>query len=137
MTTDERKMLTTYRQQGFGYKKIAQLTGLSVNTVKTYCKRNALGGVVASRDCRSMDKICKCCGAPLFQTPGRKPKVFCSDACRTKWWNTHPELVNHRDGRQVVCGHCGQVFSVSKNSTRKYCSHNCYIAERFHGGELQ
>lgn len=137
MTTDERKMLTTYRQQGFGYKKIAQLTGLSVNTVKTYCKRNALGGEIASRDCRNMDKVCKCCGAPLVHTSGRKPKIFCSDTCRTKWWNTHPELVNHRDGRQVVCGHCRQVFSVSKNSSRKYCSHNCYIAERFHGGELQ
>ena len=130
MTTDERRALTTYRQQGYGYKKIAQLMGLSVNTVKIYCKRNALGGVVAPQNPSSMEKVCKCCGAPLVQTPGRKPKVFCSDTCRTKWWNTHPELVNHRDGRQVVCGHCGQVFSVSKKSTRKYCSHNCYIADR-------
>ena len=137
MTTDERRALTTYRQQGYGYKKIAQLMGLSVNTVKTYCKRNALGGKVAPQDPSSMEKVCKRCGAPLVQTPGRKPKVFCTDACRTKWWNTHPELVNHRDGRQVVCGHCGQVFSVSKSSTRKYCSHNCYIADRFHGGEKQ
>ena len=137
MTTDEKKALATYRQQGLGYKKIAQIMGLSVNTVKTYCKRNALGGVVASQDSRGMEKVCKCCGALLVQTPGRKPKVFCSDACRTKWWNTHPELVNHRDGRQVVCGHCGQVFGVSKNSTRQYCSHNCYIAERFHGGKMQ
>lgn len=136
MTTDERRALTTYRQQGYGYKKIAQIMGLSVNTVKTYCKRNALGGVVASQDSRGKEKVCKCCGAPLVQTPGRKPKVFCSDTCRTKWWNTHPELANHRDGRQVVCGHCGQAFSVSKNSTRKYCSHNCYIADRFHGGEM-
>lgn len=136
MTTDERRALTTYRQQGYGCKKIAQIMELSVNTVKTYCKRNALGGKVAPQDPSSMEKVCKCCGAPLVQTPGRKPKVFCSDACRTKWWNTHPELVNHRDGRQVVCGHCGQVFSVSKKSTRKYCSHNCYITERFHGGEM-
>ena len=136
MTIDERKMLTTDRQQGFGYKKIAQLTGLSVNTVKTYCKRNALGVVVASRDCHSMDKVCKYCGAPLVCTPGRKPKIFCSDVCRTKWWNAHPELVNHRDGQLVTCGHCGQVFGVRRKSTRKYCSHECYIAERFHGGEL-
>ena len=137
MTTNERRALTTYRQQGYGYKKIAQIMELSVNTVKTYCKRNALGGVVAPQNPSRMEKVCKCCGAPLVQTPGRKPKVFCSDSCRTKWWNTHPELVNHRDGRQVVCGHCGQVFSVGKNSARKYCSHGCYIADRFHGGELQ
>ena len=136
MTTEEKNTLTAFRQQGLGYKKIAQLMGLSVNTVKTYCKRNALGGTVTHQP-GSTEKACKCCGATLVQTPGRKCRVFCSDACRTKWWNAHPELVNHRSERQVICGHCGQTFSVSKNSTRKYCSHNCYIAERFHGGELQ
>lgn len=136
MTTDEKRMLTAYRQQGLGYKKIAQLMGLSVNTVKTYCKRNALGDVVANQDPRSIEKVCKHCGTSLVQTPGQKPRVFCSDACRTKWWNAHPELVNHRSERQVVCGHCGQVFSVGKNSARKYCSHGCYIADRFHGGGL-
>ena len=28
-------------------------------------------------------------------------------------------------------------LASNKNSTRKYCSHNCYIADRFHGGDLQ
>nr|DAW88014.1 MAG TPA: Sigma-70, region 4 [Bacteriophage sp.] len=136
MTTDEKRMLTSYRQQGLGYKKIAQLMGLSVNTVKTYCKRNALGGVVKNQSC-STEEACKCCGVPLIQTPGRKPRLFCSDACRTKWWNAHPELVKHRGDRQIICSHCGSVFSVNQHSTRKYCSHGCYIADRFHGGELQ
>ena len=136
MTTDEKRMLTAYRQQGLGYKKIGQLMGLSVNTVKTYCKRHDLGGAVTTQPC-STEKVCKCCGAVLVQTPGRKRKVFCSDACRTKWWNAHPELVKHRGDHQIICGHCGQTFSVSKNSIRKYCSHGCYIADRFHGGELQ
>lgn len=79
MTTDERRALTTYRQQGYGYKKIAQIMELSVNTVKTYCKRNALGGVVAPQNPRSIEKVCKHCGTSLVQTPGQKPRVFCSD----------------------------------------------------------
>lgn len=137
MTTDEKRMLTSYRQQGLGYKKIAQVMGLSVNTVKTYCKRNALGGVVAVQNDRSVGKVCKCCGTSLRQTPGQKPRQFCSDACRTKWWNAHPELVKHRGDRQIICSHCGSVFSVNQNSTRKYCSHNCYIADRFYGGKVQ
>lgn len=137
MTIDEKRMLSTYRQQGLGYKKIAQLMGVSVNTVKTYCKRNALGGKTAADDQCNIRKVCKCCGAPMIQIPGRKPRLFCSDACRTKWWNAHPELVKHRGGRQIICGHCGSEFSVNQNSTRKYCSHNCYIADRFHGGEQQ
>lgn len=136
MTTDEKRMLTIYRQQGLGYKKIAQMMGLSVNTVKTYCKRNALGAIVVQQP-HSTDSVCKCCNAPLVQNPGRKPRIFCSDACKVKWWNAHPELVKHRGDRQVICGHCGKPFGVNKNSTRKYCSHACYIADRFHGGELQ
>lgn len=136
MTAEEKRILATYRKQGIGYKKIAQLMGLSVNTVKTYCKRNALGGSVATQP-GSVEEVCKCCGATLVQTPGRKRRVFCSDACRTKWWNAHPELVNHRSDRQVICAHCGQTFNVTQNSARKYCSHTCYIADRFHGGELQ
>ena len=136
MTNQEKEQITALRSQGYGYKKIGQLMGLSVNTVKTYCKRNALGGTVANQP-GSTEKVCKCCGATLVQTPGRKRKIFCSAACRTKWWNAHPELVKHRGDHQVICGHCGQAFSVSKNSARKYCSHGCYIADRFHGGELQ
>lgn len=136
MTDLQKSQIAALRGQGYGYKKIGQLMGLSVNTIKTYCKRNALGGAVTNQPC-SLEQACKCCGAPLIQTPGRKPRVFCSDACRTKWWNAHPELVNHRNGCQVTCGHCGRAFTVGKNSTRKYCSHNCYIADRFHGGDLQ
>lgn len=136
MTDLQKNQITTLRGQGYGYKKIAQLMRLSVNTIKTYCKRNALGGTIKNPLC-STEKACKCCGAMLVQIPGRKRRIFCSDTCRSKWWNAHPELVNHRSERQISCGHCGQIFSVGKNSTRKYCSHNCYIAERFHGGELQ
>ena len=136
MTDLQKDQISTLRSQGYGYKKIGQLMGLSVNTVKTYCKRHDLGGAVTNQPC-STEKACKCCGASLIQTPGRKRRVFCSDACRTKWWNAHPELVNHRSERRVNCAHCGQTFNVTQNSARKYCSHTCYIADRFHGGELQ
>ena len=132
----QKKKIVTLRSQGYGYKKIGQLMGVSVNTIKTYCKRNALGGAVTNHPC-SIEERCKCCGATLIQTPGRKRRIFCSDACRTKWWNAHTELLHHRDGCQIICNHCGNTFFISKNSTRKYCSHNCYIADRFHGGEMQ
>ncbi len=104
MTIDERKMLATYRQQGYGYKKIAQIMGLSVNTVKTYCKRNALGGKVDSQNPGTMEKVCQYCGAPLAQTPGRKPRVFCSDGCRTKWWNAHLWQELPQKNHRLQCG---------------------------------
>ena len=79
MTNQQKDQITTLRTQGYGYKKIGQLMGLSVNTVKTYCKRNALGGTVSNQP-GSTEKVCKCCGATLLQTPGRKHKIFCSAA---------------------------------------------------------
>ena len=137
MTAKEKQTLTEYRRQGLGYKKIAQLLGLSENTVKTYCKRNNLAGEVAVRCSGSKVTRCKACGEPLVQIAGRKPRIFCSSACRNAWWNSHPSLIHHRDGHQISCGNCGKKLSVSKNSTIKYCSHACYVAYRFHGGAIR
>ena len=43
MNDTEEKRLISLRKQGLGYKKIAQAIGVSVNTVKTYCRRHAIG----------------------------------------------------------------------------------------------
>ena len=39
MTNEQRERITTMRQGGIGYIKIAQELGLSENTVKSYCRR--------------------------------------------------------------------------------------------------
>ena len=55
-----------------GYKRIAALTGYSLNTVKSVCRRNPNGE----------EKLCLQCGAKLVRTPHYKEKKFCSDTCR-------------------------------------------------------
>ena len=40
MTESERKHIIELQYQGFGYKKIAKLTGIPVNTVKSFCARH-------------------------------------------------------------------------------------------------
>lgn len=30
-----------------------------------------------------------------------------------------------------TCAHCGKPFTAYGNKERKYCSHNCYISDRF------
>ena len=37
MTNEQRAAIMEYRKNGCGYKKISQLTGISENTIKTYC----------------------------------------------------------------------------------------------------
>ena len=40
MTNAERSRIVELQQKGYGYKKIATITGLPQNTVKSYCSRH-------------------------------------------------------------------------------------------------
>lgn len=64
-----------------------------------------------------------------------KPRVFCSDECRVKWWHEHPEKIKQRAVYSFTCAGCGGQFTAYGNSRRKYCSHGCYIRARFKGGD--
>ena len=74
---------------------------------------------------------CLQCGKEVAQAPGRKKKKFCSDACRSKWWAAHPEQIRHKSNRTINCAFCGKAFQVHGGQKRKYCSHDCYIMDRF------
>ena len=71
----------------------------------------------------------------ITQTPGRKEKKFCSDECRHKWWNAHPEKITRKAVYSYTCSGCKKTFTAYGNSHRKYCCHACYIADRFKGGD--
>ena len=53
MATEMSQEILKYRSQGLGYKRIATLTGYSINTVKSVCRRNP------DRE----EKLCPQCGA--------------------------------------------------------------------------
>lgn len=133
MTEEQKATIQDLRSEGEGYKKIAQALGLPMNTIKSYCRRTNTPKV-ADEPVPEGD-VCECCGKPLAQTAGRKHKRFCSDACRHKWWNSHLHLVQRKAVYRLKCRHCGRAFASYGNSHRKYCSHECYVAERFGGGE--
>jgi len=65
MTDDEKRQIIVLRRGGLGYGKIAQQTGISVNTVKSFCRRSNL---VVSTGGKS---VCECCGKQIEQVPGR------------------------------------------------------------------
>lgn len=132
MTDEQRRQIAILRDEGNGYKKIAQALGLSENTVKSFCKRKRMGGVATQNT--SEGSTCQCCGKTVKQNPGRKLKKFCSDRCRMKWWNTHLDQVQKKANYDYVCPVCNKAFSAYGNANRKYCSHECYIEDRFGGG---
>jgi hypothetical protein len=132
MTDEQRIQIINLRDAGKGYKKIAQITGLSENTVKSFCQRRRIGGVALQRT--ADESVCQCCGKTVMQNPGRKQKKFCSDRCRMKWWNTHLDQVQRKANYDFICPVCKKSFTVYGNANRKYCSHDCYIEDRFGGG---
>ena len=133
MTDAQKTQIAELRMQGNGYKKIAQLTGISVDTVKSYCRRNPIR--VEEPQAEVQGCTCLCCGASISQIARQKPKKFCSDRCRNKWWNAHLDLAKRKANYDFTCQFCGRQFSAYGNKNRKYCSHSCYIEDRF-GGAL-
>lgn len=134
MTEIQKKQIAVYRSQGLSYTAISNIMEVSINSIKTYCKRNGLGGVRAYEKTNSIN-VCTCenCGQPVIQNPGRKKKRFCSDKCRNAWWNSHQEQVSKKANYECICAFCNKSFISYGNRHRKYCSHECYIEDRFGG----
>lgn len=123
------------RRRGVSYAEIAHALGIPETTVKTFCMRNGLRDADLEAYLEAWRKsappiVCKQCGEPLLQGVKRKPKQFCSDACRLKWWNAHRREVNKKGVRKRVCLACGKRF-VSYDAARKYCCQACYLRIRF------
>lgn len=137
MNSIQKERIALLRVGGESYARIAGILGLSVNTVKSYCRRNNLSGSMAVTAPKTPigQAFCRQCGKELSQILGKKTLKFCDDECRVKWWNAHPDKVNKRATYSFTCAHCKKAFTAYGNSGRKYCSHQCYINDRFKGGE--
>ena len=122
MTDAERNRIIELQHKGYGYKKIAAETGLSTNTVKSFCSRHPLQNEAASET----GALCRNCGIPLEHTPHKRKKLFCSDACRMAWWNAHPERVQRKAYYTLTCRCCGKQFESYGNAHRQFCSRACY-----------
>lgn len=124
MTVLQKEQITALRRQGLSYKEIADKVKVSKDTVKSFCRRNAIEAVNASEETKhtANTEHCIYCREPLNKT--RSTKKFCSDSCRLAW---------HKANRPptAVCARCGGKFDNNGNRSRKYCSTACYVAVRF------
>ena len=118
MTQNQVSVITYYQRKGLGYRRIAPLVGVPEDTVKSFCRKNK--GTAGDK--------CITCGAAVEQRPHKKRKLFCSDKCRLKWWNAHPELVR-RKRKEHICEYCGRPYMTHIKSQR-YCSRECFANAR-------
>lgn len=121
---ETKKSIFILRQQGESFAGIARLLSLSPNTVKSICRRSGIqAGAVPNPD----SSLCKNCGKPLVQIPGKKQKTFCSTDCRTAWWNK----TRSRKPYRLICYCCGREFISFGNRRKKFCSRECYRVSRY------
>lgn len=132
----QKEQIRNLRREGMSYAEIAKQVDVSRDAVISFCRRNGLQEIKKPMPVVNTDAadVCRECGKPLIQVNGMKRCVFCSKECRVKWWKEHPERPNQKAVYQYTCPHCGKPFSAYGNSKRKYCSHACYISDRFGGG---
>ena len=126
MTYEEKRKVDKLRLQGYGCTAISNTLGISLNSVKSYCRRSKPKEI-------PIDVIneggCEFCGKSLVHIEGKKKKKFCCDKCRISWWNHNRDKIHHRVSYEIVCLYCGETF-VSTDNSRKYCSQNCYRKSR-------
>lgn len=132
----DKEKVKFFREKGYSYSKIAALLSISENTIKTYCRRNDLGGVRGNIKQSNEEKIeiCKQCSNKLELLNRGKRKKFCSDKCRRLWWKEHDDYINRKAYYKLICEKCNKEFNSYGNKNRKYCSHSCYIKNRFDKG---
>ena len=119
MTKQQKEQIKQLRIEGYSYTKIAKQLNISENTIKSFCRRNNLGSACVDITDQDDESFCRQCGTPLFHTIGSKKKRFCSDKCRMKWWNAHPEAVKRKAIYMLTCDHCGIKFESYGNNKRK------------------
>lgn len=129
MTNEQKEQVKQLRLLGDGYMKISKKMEISINTIRSYCRRVEMDGALAGNQVR-----CKQCNRAIKVVPKQKPRVFCSDACRARWWNSHQDLVDRKAYYIFVCANCGETFTAYGNDHRKYCSRKCYISGRYGKG---
>ncbi len=132
MTNEQKEKTIRFRRQGIGYADIGRKLGVSKDTVKSFCRRNGLM-VSDSKPIDDKDR-CRECGKPISQQAKKKRRIFCCKACREKWWTEHADRIDRKAVYTFTCAGCGRSFTAYGNKNRKYCSHGCYVADRFGGG---
>lgn len=140
MTEIQKQNIMALRGRGLSFGQIASQLGLSVNTVKSFCRRAGASAIHASNDSgneankesKNQDSICICkhCGKPLQQLPKAKPKQYCGDTCRAAWWNAQRGHINRAGMVMQSCAGCGVMFASYPSTHRKFCGHACFTHHR-------
>ena len=94
MTAQQLDQIAALRQHNYPYSFIARELSMSLNTVKSVCRRKHFEAAgprktKAEKICAS---LCKNCRKP-FPKGTRADAVFCSEYCRTVWRRKNRRII--------------------------------------------
>lgn len=137
MTDKQKEKILSLRKSGESYAVIAKCIGLSKDAVKSFCRRNSVSpsAKVATVIPPNTAHTCRNCGTLIIQPDHVRRKIFCSSECRKAWWKANPSPQSTSLKNQRTCRCCGTIFTVYGKTERKYCSHTCYVNDRFRKGD--
>lgn len=133
MTEEQKKKIIELRKLGLGYKKIAKHLGITRDSVRGYCRRNEPFGEYippkkkkANKTNKVEKSFCLNCNTEIIQS-GKGPKrKYCCNKCRYEYVSKN----GNRRAYSLRCEYCEKEFKAY-SVKRKYCSHDCYIRDRF------
>jgi len=132
MTDEQKRKIEFLRYQGWGYDRIANSLGASRDTVRGYCKRKGINGLATDLTIMHQKlkeefayEFCLYCGLTLCQGGKGRKKKYCSIKCKREWEKTNRKIYI------LHCEYCGKEYKSLGVKDRKYCSHDCYIRDRF------
>ena len=110
------------KNSGLSYADISKKLNVPIGTIKSVISRNKG---------KSIKNTCKWCGKDLVDTPHRKTKTFCSEECKSKWWNKNRQNYKSKSKVEITCACCGKTFYDYSWRKRVYCSDLCYKKVRY------
>lgn len=121
MNKEQKASIILMRSDGMTFSEIANQLQLSINTVKSFYRRNA--------KTETPLEACMHCGKPIVRTKHKRQKKFCSDKCHNAWWSAHPQYHRLKKLYSHICTYCGIAFQ-SELVKSKYCSVRCFAYAR-------
>lgn len=94
MTAKQLETIAALRRHNYPYSFIGRELGLSINTVKSVCRRKnyKANGQRKTKEEKLSARFCPNCGTVLSPDCS-KGQRFCSDRCRRKWWKDNRRIL--------------------------------------------
>lgn len=125
MNKNVKEEIIRLRTEGYRYQEIADVFGLSINTVKSYCLRSNVQPDGKPEKPITEYRFCRCCGKRI-ESKDKRRRNFCSQKCNRKWWSEHRDQVNRKSQVTVICKNCHKPFQAYEADERIFCCRACY-----------